>query len=198
MTRPILVAPDLDKEFRVEVDVSSYATGGVLSMKCPDELWRPVAFISKSLSDTERNYEIHDKEMLAVVRGLEAWRYFLEGTTIKFEIWTDYKNLEYFMKAQKLNCKQARWMLYLSRFYFMLKHVPGSKMGKADSLSRRPDYEVGVEKDNEDKVLVKPKWLEVRKTERVEIVIEGVNLLKKVKQLKVKDDEVVKVVEEMK
>ena len=71
-------------------------------------------------------------------------------------------------------------------------------MEKADSLSRRPDYEVGVEKDNEDKVLVKPKWLEVRKTERVEIVIEGVNLLKKVKQLKVKDDEVVKVVEEMK
>ena len=54
-------------------------------------------------------------------------------------------------------------------------------MEKADSLSRRPDYEVGVEKDNEDKVLVKPKWLEVRKTERVEIVIEGVNLLKKVK-----------------
>jgi len=63
----------------------------------------------------------------------------------------------------------------------MLKHVLGSKMEKADSLSRRPDYEVGVEKDNEDKVLVKPKWLEVRKTERVEIVIEGVNLLKKVK-----------------
>ena len=108
MTRPILVAPDLDKEFRVEVDVSSYATGGVLSMKCPDELWRPVAFISKSLSDTERNYEIHDKEMLAVVRGLEAWRYFLEGTTIKFEIWTDHKNLKYFMKAQKLNHGQAR------------------------------------------------------------------------------------------
>ena len=72
-------------------------------------------------------------------------------------------------------------MLYLSRFDFMLKHVLGSKMEKADSLSRRPDYEVGVEKDNEDKVLVKPKWLEVRKTERVEIVIEGVNLLKKVK-----------------
>ena len=86
----------------------------------------------------------------------------------------------------------------MSRFDFMLKHVLGSKMEKADSLSRRPDYEVGVEKDNEDKVLVKPKWLEVRKTERVEIVIEGVNLLKKVKQLKVKDDEVVKVVEEMK
>ena len=68
-------------------------------MKCSDEKWRPVAFISKSLSDTEQNYEIHDKEMLAVIRCLEAWRHFLEGTTRKFEIWTNYKNLEYFMKA---------------------------------------------------------------------------------------------------
>jgi len=71
-TKPVLAAPDLDKEFRVEADVSNYATGGVLSMKCSDEIWRPVTFISKSLSDTERNYEIHDKEMLAVIRYLEA------------------------------------------------------------------------------------------------------------------------------
>jgi len=71
-TKPVLAAPDLDKEFRVEADASNYATRGVLSMKCSDEKWRPVAFISKSLSDTERNYEIHDKEMLAVVRCLEA------------------------------------------------------------------------------------------------------------------------------
>ena len=103
MTRPVLAAPDLDKEFRVEADTSNYATGGVLSMKCSNGLWRLVAFISKSLSDTERNYEIHDKEMSAIVRCLEAWRHFLEGIIIKFEIWTDNKNLEYFMKAQKLN-----------------------------------------------------------------------------------------------
>ena len=102
-TKPVLAAPDLDKEFRVEADASNYATGGVLSMKCSDELWRLVAFISKSLSDTERNYEIHDKKMLAIVRCLEAWRHFLEETVVKFEIWTDHKNLEYFMKAQKLN-----------------------------------------------------------------------------------------------
>jgi len=80
----------------------------------------------------------------------------------------------------------------------MLKHVPGSKMGKADSLSRRPDWEVGVEKANENEMLVKPEWLEVRKAEIIEIVVEGVDLLEKVKKLKVKDDEVVKVVEEMK
>ena len=72
MTKPVLVAPDLDKEFWVETNASNYATGGVLSMKCSDEKWRLVAFISKSLSDTEHNYEIHDKEMLAVVRCLEA------------------------------------------------------------------------------------------------------------------------------
>jgi len=167
-------------------------------MKGPDELWKLVAFISKSLSDTERNYEIHDKEILAVVRCLEAWRHFLEGTTTRFEIWTDYKNLEYFMKAQKLNRKQARWTLYLSRFNFTLKHVLGSKIGKADSLSKRLDWKVGVERDNKDKTLVKPEWLEVRRTERVEIIVEGVDLLEKVRKSKVKDNKVVKAVEEIK
>jgi len=197
-SKPILAVPDLDKEFRVEADASNYATGGVLLMKCSDEKWRPVAFISKSLSNTEQNYEIHDKEMLAVVRCLEAWRHFLEEAVEKFEIWTDHKNLEYFMKAQKLNRRQARWALYLSRFNFTLKHVPGSKMGKADSLSRRPDWEVRVKKDNEDETLVKPEWLEVRKTEAVEIIVDGIDLLEKVRKSKVKNDEVVKAVEEMK
>jgi len=99
----VLAAPDLNKEMRVEVDVSDYATGGVLSVKRGDGKWRLVAFISKLLNDTERNYEIHDKEMLAVIRCLEAWRHFLEGARTKFKIWTDHKNLEYFMINQKLN-----------------------------------------------------------------------------------------------
>jgi len=102
------------------------------------------------------------------------------------------------MKAQKLNQRQARWVLYLSRFNFMLKHILGSKMGKADSLSRRPEWEVGVEKDDEDEMLVKPKWLEVRRTEVVEIIVDGIDLLEEVRKSKVKDDEVVKAVEEMK
>ena len=133
---PVLVAPDLDKKIRIEVDVSDYATGGVLSMECKDGLWRPVAFLSKSLNETERNYEIHDKEMLAIIRGLENWKYLLEGAHFKFEIWTDHKNLEYFMKVQKLNRRQARWALYLLRFNFTLKHVPETKIGKANELSR--------------------------------------------------------------
>jgi len=80
----------------------------------------------------------------------------------------------------------------------MLNHVPGSKMGKADSLSKRPDWEIKVEKDNEDETLVKPEWLEVRRTEAVEIIVDGVDLLEEVRKSKVKDDKVVKVVEEMK
>jgi len=71
-------------------------------------------------------------------------------------------------------------------------------MGKADSLSRRPDWEIGVERDNEDKTMIKPEWLEVRKTEVVEIIVNGVNLLEEVRKLKIRDDEVIKAVEEIK
>ena len=71
-------------------------------------------------------------------------------------------------------------------------------MGKADSLSRRPDWKIGVERDNEDKTLVKKKWLENRRMEKVEVIVEGVDLLERVRKSKVKDNEVVKAVEEMK
>ena len=79
----------------------------------------------------------------------------------------------------------------------MLKHVPGTKMGKADSLSRRPDWKVGVERDNEDEMLVKKEWLENRRTEKVEVIVEGVDLLEKIRQSRVRDDKVVKAVEEI-
>ena len=67
-----MAALDLDKKMRMEVDASDYAMGGVLSMEGEDGRWRPVAFLSKLLNKTERNYEIHDKEMLAIIRGLES------------------------------------------------------------------------------------------------------------------------------
>ena len=67
----MLVAPDLDKKIRMEVDTLDYAMGGVLSMECKDGKWRPVMFLSKSLNKTERNYKIHDKKILAVIKGLE-------------------------------------------------------------------------------------------------------------------------------
>ena len=108
MKELVLIALDLDKTIKMEVDISDYVTGGVLSMECKDEQWRLVVFLSKSLNKMERNYEIHNKKISVVIRGLENWRHLLEGTKFKFEVWTDYKNLEYFMKAQKLNRRQTR------------------------------------------------------------------------------------------
>ena len=95
----VLVVLDLDKKNK---DGSQYIRlyyRKVLFMECKDRRWRPVAFLSKSLNEIERNYEIHDKEMLVVIKELENWRHLLESTKFKFKVWTDYKNLEYFIKA---------------------------------------------------------------------------------------------------
>jgi len=105
-----------------------------------DEKWHPIVFYSKSLFSVERNYEIHDKKMLAIIRALEEWRHFLEGATHPVEIWTNHKNLEYFMTAKKLNRCQARWSLHLARFNFLLHHCPRCTMDKLDALSRRADH----------------------------------------------------------
>ena len=156
-----------------------------------------MVYISKSLNEAERNYEIHDKEMLAIIWCLEAWRHFLEGAKDQFEIWTDHKNLEYFIKAPKLNRRQARWSLYLSRFDFALKHVAGKSIGRADSLSRRVDWAERVERDNENQVILKREWIEVRAMEQL---VEGPEeeIVKKIKEARDKDKEVIKAVEEMK
>ncbi|GLB36639.1 putative retrotransposable element tf2 155 kda protein type 1-like [Lyophyllum shimeji] len=161
-SQPVLIFPDDDRPFRVEADSSDFATGAVLSQQSPeDEKWHPVAFYSKSLNAVERNYEIHDKEMLAIIRALEEWRHFLEGARHKVGIYTDHKNLQYFLTAKKLNRRQARWSLYLANFDFVLHHRPGRSMGKPDALSRRLDHGDGSS-DNADIVLLKPEFFAVR------------------------------------
>ena len=123
MSAPILALPDNSRPYHVEADSSDFATRAVLSQQnLGDEKWHPITFLSKSLSPVERNYEIHNKEMLAIVQALEEWRHFLEGTKHQFKVWTDHKNLEYFMTAKKLNQRQAWWSLLLARFNFLLNH----------------------------------------------------------------------------
>ena len=133
--------------------------------------------------------------MLAVIRGLENWRYLLEGTKYKFKVWTDYKNLEYFIKAQKLNCRQAHWALYLLRFDFILKYILGTKIGKADRLSRWLDWKIGIERDHKNQVFIKDCWL----CNLYEVVIDGpeVEIVEKIKKARDKNKEVVRVVEEI-
>ncbi|KAI9034728.1 Ty3/Gypsy family RNase HI domain-containing protein, partial [Aspergillus affinis] len=108
----------------------------------------------------ERNYDIHDKELLAIVRALEIWRTELEGlqTTERIEIWTDHKALEYFMTTKKLNGRQARWSEFLSRFHFLIKFRPGLKNTAADALSRPEGSSSDLDVKNQ--ALLRPEWLE--------------------------------------
>ena len=126
---PILRFADDNLPYRVEADSSDVATGTVLSQQSPENnKWHPVAFYSKSLTPVERNYEIHDKEMLAIIRALEEWRHFLEGTRHRVEVWTDHKKLEYFRMAKKLNHRQAHWLPALtSNFTIILELQWGNR-----------------------------------------------------------------------
>ncbi len=146
-----------DAPFRVEADSSGYATGAVLS-QLQDNCWRPIVFLSKSLNKIERNYEIHDRELLSIMRALAEWRRYLHGSPEAFDIFSDHKNLQYFMTAQKLNRRQARWSLELAEFDFNLIHKPGVSMICSDALSRRPDHDKGGG-DNEEITLLKPEHI---------------------------------------
>jgi transposase InsO family protein len=154
--RPILAMWDPNRPTRLEVDASGFATGGVLLQRLDDQLWHPVAFRSESMVDAERNYEIYDKEMLAIIRALEDWRHYLEGLPEPFDIVTDHRNLQYWRTAQDLTRRQARWSLYLSRFDFHLTHKPGITNTQADPLSRLPSPLVTDADDNRAQVVLRP------------------------------------------
>lgn len=136
ITGPILVQFDPDRTTIVETDASGWSLGGALFQIGDDGLQRPCAFFSKKMNSAECNYEIYDKEMLAIVRCLEEWDTDLRSVK-SFEIRTDHKNLEYFMTARKLTERQMRWSITLSKFNFELSYIKGSTNTTADALSRR-------------------------------------------------------------
>ena len=133
---PVLPHPDPSLAFIVEVDASEAGIGAVLSQRSgtPRKL-RPCAFFSKKLSPAKRNYDVGDRELLAVVKALKAWRHWLEGARHLFLIWTDHHNLEYIWAARRLNPRHARWAMFFTRFVFTLSYRPGSQNVKADTLS---------------------------------------------------------------
>ena len=134
---PILKHPDPALAFVLEVDASENAVGAILSQRQgPKSLLHPVAFFSKKLNPSERNYDVGDRELLAIKAALEEWRYLLEGASHPILIFTDHKNLEYLRTAKRLRPRQARWALFFSRFVFHITFRPGSKNGKPDALSR--------------------------------------------------------------
>ncbi|KAK3560078.1 hypothetical protein QTP86_033801 [Hemibagrus guttatus] len=136
-TAPLLGHPDPELPFIVEVDASTTGVGAVLSQQQgnPRKL-HPCAFFSRKLNPAEVNYDIGNRELLAVKLALEEWRHWLEGAKHPFTVLTDHKNLEYLRAAKRLNPRQARWALFFTRFKFTISYRPGSKNVKADALSR--------------------------------------------------------------
>ena len=113
----MLAIPHPKQKMRLETDTLGYVIEGVLSQLQEDNSWRPIAYLSRAINETERNYEIYDWELLAIMEGLKQWRQYLIGSD-QFEIWTDHKNLGYFKKLQKLNRRQAQWMIKLQEYNF--------------------------------------------------------------------------------
>jgi hypothetical protein len=136
-TAPILRHFDYDREIIVETDASDYVSAGVLSQYDNEGLLHPIAFFSKKHTPAECNYEIYDKELMAIVRAFEEWRPELEGALHPIQVLSDHKNLEYFMSTKLLNRRQTRWAEYLSRFNFKIIYRPGKAGGKPDALTRR-------------------------------------------------------------
>src|SRR5271156_2548103 len=151
---PVLQMPDMAKPFVVESDASKYASGAVLQQQDTNRDWHPCAYLSKSLNETERNYEIYNRELLAIIRALTDWRHYLIGSPHVVTVLSDHQNLTYFRTTQKLNRRQARWSLFLADFNIQLIHLPGKQMVQSDALSRRADHCLDIDTDNDDKILL--------------------------------------------
>jgi len=136
---PLLMHFNHSKSSFLHTDASDFAIAAILSQYGEDSELHPVAFFSRKLTPAEINYDVHDKEMLAVIQGLKEFRPWLSGTIIPILVITDHKNLEYFMTQRQLNRRQARWMLELTEFNFHLSYAPGSK-NPANGPSRCEDY----------------------------------------------------------
>jgi RNase H-like domain found in reverse transcriptase/Reverse transcriptase (RNA-dependent DNA polymerase) len=153
LQEPMLMMLDHSKPFRIKSDTSKYASEAVLTQTDINEDRHPVAFLLKTFMDTERRYEIYDRELLGIVQALKEWRHYIQGSGHTTLIHTDHQNLTYFRKAQKLSDQQARWSLFLSEFDIKLQHLPGNKMILSDALSRRPDHCPEEDKTKEEILL---------------------------------------------
>ncbi len=157
---PVLAHPDLTQQFEVEVDASGYAVGATLMQRKEDGKKHPIGYFSATLNEAQRNYDIYDLELLAIVLAFRNWRPLLAGSPHKVIVYSDHLNLQYWRSPQKISRRVAREVLKLSEYDFEIRHIAGKANGRADALSRRPDYDQG-EDDNRD-VVVLPNKLFIR------------------------------------
>jgi len=137
---PILAHFDAQKPVMIETDTSDFEIGAVLSQRDDQGRLHPVAFHSRKFQPAEINYEIHDKELLAVVDAFKHWRRYCKGAAHQIQVFSDHQNLEYFTTTKVLNRRQARWAQELAGVDFRIYYRPGTQNGKPDALSRRSEY----------------------------------------------------------
>jgi transposase InsO family protein len=166
-TAPTLAFFDPTKPSIVETDASDFALGAILSQRDHENLLHPIAFHSRKFTPAEINYEIHDKELLAIVDSFKHWRRYLEGATHQVQVFSDHQNLEYFTTTKVLNRRQARWAQELAGIDFKISYRPGVQNGKPDALSRRPEYrpEKGGSEDQPITTVLHPRHFATEKAE---------------------------------
>jgi hypothetical protein len=140
-TAPVLRPPDQSLPFTVVTDASGFAVGAALTQDCGNGL-QPCAYLSRSMSPPERNYPVHEQELLAVMHALREWRHYLHGT--KFTVITDHHSLQFLQTQAHLSQRQIRWSEYLQQFDFDIVYRSGKENVVADALSRRPDHKLAV------------------------------------------------------
>ena len=159
--RPILRQPEYKKPFFLATDASAYGVGAVLSQegelhpRTKKPIQHPIAYYSATFTPTERNYDIYERELLAILKALEHWRPHLAATEIPVTVLTDHANLTFWKNPRKVNRRVARWFATLQDYNLLIKHVPGKLHAAPDMLSRPPGTDKG-ELDNQDVTLLPP------------------------------------------
>ena len=169
---PILLHYNPKKPVVIQTDASKYVTAGIISQPGDDNMLRPIAFRSKSMSKSECKYDVHDKELIAIILALEDWRRYVKGRRRRTKILIDHKNLVPFMTKKKLNERQVRWKQLLSQFDFKIEYRPGKEGGKPDALTSGPGYLPTQEDERNtqmEQVLLPQHYFEDTKIETMEL-----------------------------
>jgi RNase H-like domain found in reverse transcriptase len=146
-SNPVLHRPNYKLPFTLEVNASQYATGAILYQANKKGQLCPVGYHSYTLNLAEQGYDVHDRELLAIMRGLHQWWHLLLSLPFTTTVITDHVNLQYYRQSQKINQRVARYLVDLTDYNFKLVHKLG-KLNKVDHLSCQPDYNNGKEDNN--------------------------------------------------
>ena len=135
---PVMVRFNHIAPTKIETDTSKYVSSGIRSQQGEDGKWRPVAYRSKTMQDAECNYNIHGKELLAMIQAFKEWKRYTRRSPKPVQVFTDHKNLVTFMSTKELSERQGRWQEFLSQYNFRIIYRPGKEGRKPDALTRRP------------------------------------------------------------